>query len=641
MTTVSLESFRPKLTPNARVEVRSDGSCGVFDEVTGRSLEVAKDQATLLTLIDGERTVPQIVEAHYAEHRFVPFAALDDLLRALATAGLLDTSAGPIPVATRKRNWMQRLYVELAHPRIPGAAFIGVIVALASVVIPLVLRPTEEPPLTPWSVLWVYPGAMLALSLRRFFQSAGLLAFRERPTHFEIGLTAGVLHLGPDTDGLVLLDRGRRARIYILGLVGCFVAHFIGHHYNLGISFGAFAIMLADACPFAPTSMGRLLATLAGKVDLREHARAYLDRRILRRAVNANTFEGEGSLILSLLLSLAWIGLLTRLLMTKGLATIMKLLAIALDSTGVERALAYGGAAVLTLLIPASLALLVATVIRAFLSLRPPAAAASGTKISAEQSRANLAMIPLFSRLPPDELAALAKAGEELHYAPGNQIVVQGEQGDRFFAILSGEVAVEHEADSGLIREVARLAAGDCFGETAILEGGVRTATVRAVSETTVLSLSRDAFERMRSSLDGAQVSAVLRASAALRKSAFFGSLQGPRLSAIALKLEPRRVQRGDVVIKYGEPGDDFFLVSEGSLEVLDAEGQTIATLGPGDHFGEVALLRDVPRTATVRAMANSLILALKKGAFLNAIAADLALSSRIEAFAAERAEGQ
>ncbi|MFL5320878.1 MAG: hypothetical protein ACJ790_14545, partial [Myxococcaceae bacterium] len=125
--TAQLESFRPKLTPNARMRPRSDGSCGVFDDVTGRALEVAKDQATLMPLIDGTRTVPEIVDAHYAEHRFVPFAALDDLLKSLATAELLDTSAGPIPVTGRQRSWMARGTVELAHPRIPGTAILSVL----------------------------------------------------------------------------------------------------------------------------------------------------------------------------------------------------------------------------------------------------------------------------------------------------------------------------------------------------------------------------------------------------------------------------------------------------------------------------------------------------------------------------------
>src|SRR4051812_16923283 len=208
--TAQLESFRPKLTPNARVRLRSDGSCGVFDDVTGKALEVARDQATLIPLLDGTRSIPELVEAHYAEHRFVPFAALDDLLKSLATAGLLDDSAGPSPVTARKRSWMQRATWELAHPRVPGMPFIAIAVSLLAIVAAIELRPAVGPSLSAWDVLLAYPGAVLALSLRRFFQSAGVFAFGERTEHLEVGGAFGGLFFGPGFGLLVLLDPPRR-----------------------------------------------------------------------------------------------------------------------------------------------------------------------------------------------------------------------------------------------------------------------------------------------------------------------------------------------------------------------------------------------------------------------------------------------
>lgn len=638
--TAPLSTFKPKLTASTRVRVRSDGSAGVYDDVTGRSLEVAKDQATLVELIDGVRTVPEIVEAHYAAHKYVPFSALDDLLRSLQANELLDPAGGKLDAAPRKKHWMSRLYTEVFHPRIPGAAILSVLVTLGAIAAAIVLKPEVAPVLTPWDVLLAYAGAAGALSLRRFFQGASLFAFGERVTHFELSLTAGILSFGPDPDALVLLDRPRRARVHMFGLVGATVAWVLGRHLSPGLAFGASAVLLCDLCPFAPTSFGKLLATLAGKVDLREHARAYLDRRILRRVVSTSSFEGEGSLVLSALLSLGWLGLIVRLLLTRGLVGFVSLLAEAVDAEGLERVLAYGGAVVLALLMPISVVALVAVVVRAFLSLRPPQSSTPGAKVTEGSGPVTaLNQIPLFSRLSAAELKAITDAGETLRYAPGLAIVMQGEPGDRFFAILSGSVSVEFEQDSGLIRQVAKLRAGDCFGEMALLEGGARTATVRSAEETLLLALSRTAFDKVRATLKDDQVSAVLRASSALKKSTFFGSLPPERLSSLALKLHPRAVHAGDIVIKEGDTGDAFFLVGDGALEVLNKDGETIASLGPGDHFGEVALLRAVPRTATVRAKSPSLVLELDKQSFLSAMAADLSLSTRLEAFAAERVE--
>ena len=86
----------------------------------------------------------------------------------------------------------------------------------------------------------------------------------------------------------------------------------------------------------------------------------------------------------------------------------------------------------------------------------------------------------------------------------------------------------------------------------------------------------------------------------------------------MAAALIPVSVAGGDVVIKVGELGDRFYIVGAGELEVV-AEGVS-ASAEAGDHFGEIALLRNVPRTATVKAMADSKLYALERDDFLAAV---------------------
>jgi CRP-like cAMP-binding protein len=103
----------------------------------------------------------------------------------------------------------------------------------------------------------------------------------------------------------------------------------------------------------------------------------------------------------------------------------------------------------------------------------------------------------------------------------------------------------------------------------------------------------------------------------------------------VAARLVPLTVEAGEVVIRRGDVGDRFYVVAEGEFEV-DADGHR-STSGPGDFFGEVALLRDVPRTATVQATVPSRVYALDRDDFLAAVTGHSAVRAAGEAVVADR----
>jgi MFS family permease len=79
------------------------------------------------------------------------------------------------------------------------------------------------------------------------------------------------------------------------------------------------------------------------------------------------------------------------------------------------------------------------------------------------------------------------------------------------------------------------------------------------------------------------------------------------------------KVPAGETVIEEGMPGDRFYLIESGTAEVT-VQGAVVNRYGPGDSFGEVALLRDVPRQATVRAVEDLTLYALERQVFLDAV---------------------
>ena len=107
----------------------------------------------------------------------------------------------------------------------------------------------------------------------------------------------------------------------------------------------------------------------------------------------------------------------------------------------------------------------------------------------------------------------------------------------------------------------------------------------------------------------------------------------------IASNLISVPIRAGDVVIRSGDQGDRFYLVGTGELDI-DADGRH-STAGPLDYFGEIALLRDVPRTATVTAAADSQLYALQRDDFLSAVTGHSAARAAGDAVADARLAGQ
>ncbi len=102
----------------------------------------------------------------------------------------------------------------------------------------------------------------------------------------------------------------------------------------------------------------------------------------------------------------------------------------------------------------------------------------------------------------------------------------------------------------------------------------------------------------------------------------------------VAARLTKVDVAAGEVVVRAGEPGDRFYVVADGQLEISNgAQGKA----GAGDFFGEIALLRDVPLTATVTATAPSHLYALERDDFLAAVTGHSAVHAAGEAVVEER----
>jgi hypothetical protein len=121
-----------------------------------------------------------------------------------------------------------------------------------------------------------------------------------------------------------------------------------------------------------------------------------------------------------------------------------------------------------------------------------------------------------------------------------------------------------------------------------------------------------------------------------LARSPLFDRLLPVALDRVARRMPRLPVCAGDVLIREGDVGDRVYLATDGHYEVT-ASGRPLGTLGRGDVFGEIALLRATPRTATVRATASGEVLSLDRAEFLSAVLGHPLSSADASALADDR----
>jgi len=192
--------------------------------------------------------------------------------------------------------------------------------------------------------------------------------------------------------------------------------------------------------------------------------------------------------------------------------------------------------------------------------------------------------------------------------AAGTDVIRQGDTGDLFYVIDSGEVEV---LVGGY--PVARLERGSGFGERALLRDTPRTATVRALTELDLFAIGRDDF---LSAITGQRPDEAARPEQplvhdlldrplgeVLEDLSQFAGVSRERLDELATRTLIERWEPGSLVIREGDVAEAVYVVLAGLGQVTVA-GEPTAELHPGDAFGEIAVLHGTLRTATVSALA-------------------------------------
>jgi CRP-like cAMP-binding protein len=252
-----------------------------------------------------------------------------------------------------------------------------------------------------------------------------------------------------------------------------------------------------------------------------------------------------------------------------------------------------------------------------------------------------LGRLRFLSGMPRASIERLAQAARVRLATTGEVVVRQGERGAEFFIIADGQAEVSI-LERGEERAVRKLKPGDFFGERALLEGGIRTATVRAVTPMRLLVFNDSTFwgelsgpiewqRKVRQSLSEREL---------LKRVPLFADVSSRQLDLLAVKLVVMPFSEGTEIVHRGDPGEEFYIVRDGRLAAVGESGQTLAEMGPGEFFGEIALLRDTPRTATVVGIVAGSVWRLGRQDFRELLGQYLALEDEFEGVAVARGHG-
>lgn len=162
--------------------------------------------------------------------------------------------------------------------------------------------------------------------------------------------------------------------------------------------------------------------------------------------------------------------------------------------------------------------------------------------------------------------------------------------------------------------------------------GGVRLALIGTGAIVPFIVLTR--FSRLLH-IDAVATVPVV-AIALLRSMRIFRALPVPALEGIATGAIDVSVARGASIVEQGEPGDRYYAIADGTVEVT-IDGQLVATLDRGEGFGEIALLHETPRTASVTAKTDASLLAIDREPFLVALTGHAESEARLTMIVGER----
>jgi CRP-like cAMP-binding protein len=246
---------------------------------------------------------------------------------------------------------------------------------------------------------------------------------------------------------------------------------------------------------------------------------------------------------------------------------------------------------------------------------------------------AALKRIELFARLPEEVLAELASKMKEHDLEEGQVLFQKGDPGDALYLIRSGRAKVVLADAYGRETVLNECGPGNAIGDVSLVDQEERSATVVAISPLKTLRLDENDFldvmagqslELLHAMRELASQMRLQKAVSDLKKLELFEGLPDEAVARLVPRLERRTLREGEVLFREGDRGDTLYIIKTGWVKIVRynerGEELELNQNGPGDVVGEMALIDQAPRSATVIALSPVEMVQLKYEDFIDVI---------------------
>jgi len=220
----------------------------------------------------------------------------------------------------------------------------------------------------------------------------------------------------------------------------------------------------------------------------------------------------------------------------------------------------------------------------------------------------------LFNNFDDLEISTIVDALEEKKYKKDDYIIKQGDNGDNVYIIEKGELICEKVFKQGDPPTYLKTyKEGELFGELALLYNAPRAATIYAKTDCVLWALDRLTFNSI---VKESAINKREKYKKFLETIPLLSTVESYELYSICDAIKTEKYEKNQYIIKEGEQGDKFFILDEGEAVATKENMNFKKQYIKGDYFGELALLRNAPRAASVMAVTDCKVLSLDRPAF-------------------------